>query len=76
MQPGELTYQIYNYMDIFYEYFFNGEDGAICLWPEYTLRYELSGELVFTGRNGETTLRKGAYMFLRKNTDRLVKSRE
>lgn len=73
MQSEEQTYQIYNYPDIFSEYFFNGESDDIRPCPEYTLIFVFSGKLIITCRNRETMIRKGEYVFLRKDTDMFLK---
>lgn len=67
MQSQVQTYPIYNYPDIYSEYFFyNREDGGSTC-PEYTLIFVFSGELSVQCTNCEKTVRKGEYLFLCKD---------
>ena len=67
MQSENQTYQIYNYPDIFSEYFFCNRDNECTTCPEYTLIFVFSGELFVQCTDCEKTVRKGEYLFLRKD---------
>lgn len=67
MQHNAHTYQTYSYPEIFSRYFFHGEDNSIRPCPEYTLIFVFSGELTISRQKIQTTLRKGQYIFLRKD---------
>lgn len=72
MKSKAHTYPIYNYPEIFSEYFFRNEEGCTRSCPEYVLVFVFSGELVIRDQNRESVIHKGEYVFLRKNLHTLI----
>lgn len=60
--------QIYSYAQLYSEYFFHKPDGDTRTSPEYTLIFVFSGELTVNNGDSKTNLRKGEYIFLRRDS--------
>lgn len=72
MRPDTDKYQTYNYTDLFVKYFFKNESVCNRACPEYVLIFVFSGELAVCCDNHKTTIRKGEYVFLRKNINTVL----
>lgn len=66
---SEAKNQSYNYSELYSEYFFRRQNGPIKNCPEHTLIFVFAGELLVQDGNIETTIRKGQYIFLRKDSN-------
>lgn len=64
MKQNTNPYPIYTYSEIFSTYFKIGCDSVS---PEYTLIFIVSGELIVHCKCGDTRVKKGEYIFLRKD---------
>jgi len=72
MKADAIAYPIYNYSDIFSEYFFHDEEEQDRTCPGHVLVFVISGELTVHCKCNKTTLNKGEYIFLREDTDTLL----
>lgn len=69
MQSVTLQYPTYTYSEIFSEYFFQEGSNSPPASPEHVLIFVISGKLTVHCKCGTTTVKKGEYIFLRKDTD-------
>lgn len=69
MQPQPIQYPIYTYSEIFSGYFFHDKTKGADACPEHVLVFVISGELIVHCKCGITTVGKGEYIFLRKDSD-------
>lgn len=67
MKSDSHSYPIYNYRDMFLKYFFRNESGCRLACPEYALIFVFSGKLTVHNENYNIIVRKGGYVFLRKD---------
>lgn len=67
MKSDKIQNPIYSYSDFYSEYFFHNTTGKTKESPEHTLIFVFSGELIVKDGTSEKTVRKGEYIFLRKN---------
>lgn len=69
MKSDKIRNKIYNYSDFYSEYFFQNASGKSKGCPEHTLVFVFSGELIVKDSISETKIRKGEYIFLRKDAN-------
>lgn len=72
MTPDTIQYPIYTYSEIFSGYFFQGKTKGAGTCPDHVLVFVISGELTVRCQCGTTTIAKGEYIFLRKDTDTVL----
>ena len=72
MKPDSHFYPIYNYEDIFPEYFFLNETGCHLTCPDYVLIFVFSGKLIVSNENRNITVQEGEYIFLRKDIETIL----
>lgn len=73
MQPDPQSFTVYNYPDIYSEYIFRNASETVRPCPPYTLIFVFAGELIVSNKEQETTIRKGEYIFLRKDMHTFLK---
>lgn len=72
MKPDTIQYPIYTYSEIFSGYFFQDMTKGASPSPQHVLVFVISGELIVHCKCGITTVAKGEYIFLRKDTDTIL----
>lgn len=72
MKPDTIQYPTYTYPEIFSGYFFHDTTNNVRSCPEHALVFVISGELTVHCECGTTTVEKGEYIFLRKDTNTIL----
>lgn len=72
MTPDTLQYPLYTYSEIFSSYFFKGKMNGACTCPDHVLVFVISGEMTVHCKCGTTTIAKGEYIFLRRDSDTVL----